>query len=327
MTAKDLQRFWITGKIEPTVSRSNGWRNMMFAFIILGIILLFVIIVRVGTRNNNASNHTVNFVDKSSFPVSGRVRYKGGTVPVKDVMFSIDGVVVTERGEVVYSDAEGNFSFNVPVGIHTVQAQKYGHTFIDDGKIIDIYGNDLNYQDKVPGIELWDDTKIKFAGKVVVGTVEEDKKLGFGLTKNNLGDNVSITLKWGGNTRLAGSPQKPLDADSTVKVAHYQLTSDIRKGTKPDTTKMVYSADGTSITIYPSKKTGEFFADVIPEKNFTVYVNVPGYLDYSNKNSGSIDFSSNVSVPQFEVYSYTDSFEVYNDKTEKKVLKTISSYR
>ena len=272
--------------------------------------------------NNNASNHTVNFVDKSSFPVSGRVRYKGGTVPVKDVMFSIDGVVVTERGEVVYSDAEGNFSFNVPVGIHTVQAQKYGHTFIDDGKIIDIYGNDLNYQDKVPGIELWDDTKIKFAGKVVGGTVEEDKKLGFGLTKNNLGDNVSVTLKWGGNTRLAGSPQKPLDADSTVKVAHYQLTSDIRKGTKPDTTKMVYSADGTSITIYPSKKTGEFFADVIPEKNFTVYVNVPGYLDYSNKNSGSIDFSSNVSVPQFEVYSYTDSFEVYNDKTEKKVLKT-----
>ena len=31
---------------------------MMFAFIILGIILLFVIIVRVGTRNNNASNQS-----------------------------------------------------------------------------------------------------------------------------------------------------------------------------------------------------------------------------------------------------------------------------
>lgn len=271
--------------------------------------------------NNNASNHTVNFVDKSSFPVSGRIRYKGGTVPVKDVMFYIDGELVTEKGNVVYSDAEGGFKINVPVGIHTVHVEKYGHTFVDDGKILDIYGNDLNYQDKVSGIELWDETKVKFTGKVVGGTVEEDKKLGFGLTKNNLGDNVSVTLKWGGNTRLAGSPQKPLAADSSLQVAHYQTTADIRKGLKPDSTKMVYSADGTSITIYPNKKTGEFFADVIPEKNFTVYVNVPGYLDYSNKNVGSIDFSSNVSVPQFEVYTYTDTTEVYNDKTKVTTLK------
>src|SRR3546814_7008256 len=50
---------------------------------------------------------TVNFVDKSSFPVSGYVYYLDGTVPVEGVQFQIDGrYAQKDNGELIQRSEE-----------------------------------------------------------------------------------------------------------------------------------------------------------------------------------------------------------------------------
>ena len=109
-----------------------------------------------------AQHHTVNFTDNSSFAVSGTIYYAGGTYPVEGVHFTIDGAIALNKsGQYIMTDADGNFTINVPVGTHEVKAVKDGHTFELDGRICNSDGSDRNYQDVVTGLKLYDNTKIK----------------------------------------------------------------------------------------------------------------------------------------------------------------------
>ena len=75
--------------------------------------------------NSQAQSHTVNFTDKSSFNISGKVMYKGGNVPVEGVSFAVDGVTVMDgKSNIVKTDAKGQFTISVPVGQHEVKADR-----------------------------------------------------------------------------------------------------------------------------------------------------------------------------------------------------------
>lgn len=75
--------------------------------------------------NANSQSHTVNFTDKSSFVVTGKVTYRGGNIPVEGVSFLIDGIVsMDSKANVITTNADGVFSINVPVGTHEVKATK-----------------------------------------------------------------------------------------------------------------------------------------------------------------------------------------------------------
>ncbi|MGN0229355.1 MAG: LamG-like jellyroll fold domain-containing protein, partial [Muribaculaceae bacterium] len=70
-----------------------------------------------------SQSHTVNFTDKSSFQVHGKVTYKGGTIPVEGVSFKVDGVTVMDgKGNISMTGADGHYTISVPVGIHEVKA-------------------------------------------------------------------------------------------------------------------------------------------------------------------------------------------------------------
>ena len=72
----------------------------------------------------------MNFTDKSSFKISGKVMYKGGNVPVEGVSFAVDGVTVMDgKSNIVKTDAHGQFTISVPVGQHEVKAVLANHTF------------------------------------------------------------------------------------------------------------------------------------------------------------------------------------------------------
>ena len=243
--------------------------------------------------NSQAQSHTVNFTDKSAFNISGKVMYKGGNVPVEGVSFAVDGVTVMDgKSNIVKTDAHGQFTISVPVGQHEVKAVLANHTFENGGKLTNSDGTDRNYQDDDNGFEIFDVTTVRYIGRVAGGTKQEAFPVGHSLSKNNLADDVRIEL--------------------TYQNDAYKMTTEARETTlnhvkgvyvsKQHQNRVAY--DGNKITIYPDAETGEFYADLIPEK-YKINVVVPGH----DKIPGSGDDLnlSNEFAKQSEVNAYVDS--------------------
>ncbi len=242
-----------------------------------------------------SQSHTVNFTDKSSFQVHGKVTYKGGTIPVEGVSFKVDGVIVADgKGNVIKTGSDGHYTISVPVGIHEVKAVLTNHVFEDDGRITDLDGNDCNYQDDRSEANIVDITTVRYIGRVAGGTTQENYALGHSLSKNNLADSIKVSLT---------HTKQGYDLSSAYRSATYEHHKNPYV-TPVKTNKVEY--DKETITITPNPETGEFFADVLPIA-YNVVVNVPGYDETSiSGNKETIDFSNSF-VEQFSVNEYTDS--------------------
>lgn len=243
--------------------------------------------------NSQAQSHTVNFTDKSSFNISGKVMYKGGNVPVEGVSFAVDGVTVMDgKSNIVKTDAHGQFTISVPVGQHEVKAVLANHTFENGGKLTNSDGTDRNYQDDDNGFEIFDVTTVRYIGRVAGGTKQEAFPVGHSLSKNNLADSVRIELTYQNEAyKMTAAPRE-------TTLNHF-------KGayvSKQHKNRVAY--DGNKITIYPDAETGEFFADLIPEK-YKINVVVPGH-DNIPGNGEDLNLS-NEFVQQNEVNEYVDS--------------------
>lgn len=243
--------------------------------------------------NSQAQSHTVNFTDKSSFNISGKVMYKGGNVPVEGVSFAVDGVTVMDgKSNIVKTDAHGQFTISVPVGQHEVKAVLANHTFENGGKLTNSDGTDRNYQDDDNGFEIFDVTTVRYIGRVAGGTKQEALPVGHSLSKNNLADSVRIELTYQNEAyKMTAAPRE-------TTLNHF-------KGayvSKQHQNRVAY--DGNKITIYPDAETGEFYADLIPEK-YKINVVVPGHDNIPG--SGEDLNLSNEFVQQSEVNEYVDS--------------------
>ncbi|WP_455586538.1 LamG-like jellyroll fold domain-containing protein [Bacteroides sp.] len=250
--------------------------------------------------NASSQSHTVNFTDKSSFLVTGKVTYKGGTIPVEGVSFLIDGVVsMDSKANIITTDANGDFSINVPVGTHEVKATKANHTFANEGKITNSDGTDRNYQDIVTGLELEDITTVRYIGRVAGGAIQEAYPLGHSLSKNNLADGVKVTLKYVNDAYILA----PKDGIGPVEVPLH----------KPSYMEGEFFSEvtckGSEVTILPDPKTGEFAVDVIPER-FKVTVEVPGHDAASIPGNGEEINLTNAFATENSIYEYIDSVSV-----------------
>lgn len=242
--------------------------------------------------NSQAQSHTVNFTDKSSFKISGKVMYKGGNVPVEGVSFAVDGVTVMDgKSNIVKTDAHGQFTISVPVGQHEVKAVLANHTFENGGKLTNSDGTDRNYQDD-NGFEIFDVTTVRYIGRVAGGTKQEAFPVGHSLSKNNLADDVRIELTYQN------------DAYQMTATKHEETLNHFKGvyAKKQYDNRVVY--EGNKITIYPNAETGEFFADLIPEK-YKINVVVPGHDNIPG--SGEDLNLSNEFAKQSEVNAYVDS--------------------
>ncbi|MCK9561260.1 MAG: T9SS type A sorting domain-containing protein [Bacteroidales bacterium] len=247
-----------------------------------------------------SQSHTVNFTDKSSFKVTGFIAYEGGTIPVEGVMFKVDGIFcMNSNGTLAMTDHTGAFEIRVPVGTHEVRAEKVNHTFVNDGKITDSNGNDRNYQDDLGPLTLFDNTTIKYIGRVAGGTQQEEYALGHSLSKNNLADSIYVEL-------LYKNPAYMVSSTPRTDTKIHALPSNKNVGKNwPKTNRVEYTE--TSIKIYPNEETGEFIADVFPEI-YTIKVHVPGH---ENIPGDGEDLNVTQSfTEQVETYEYTDSVEV-----------------
>lgn len=222
------------------------------------------------TRYVSASalvHNGVDFEDVSSFPVSGRVVYAGTNYPVEGAQFTVDGTLCSKDGEVITTNANGEYTISVPIGDHYIKVSKTGHVFNNEGRYPadpNEVGTRLIFNQEVKGLEFVDATLVNFSGKVVGGDIEGNKAVGFGLSKNNIGVtelvltptntvyNLNVLRKTtGGVLSYEVNPETV-----EVKSATDTIASQAWRGAG--------SADAKKIIIRTDSKTGEFSAMVPP---------------------------------------------------------------
>lgn len=114
-------------------------------------------------------------------------------IPVPDAYVSIDNQPAIDANNVpIQTDINGRFTIEVPIGKHAISISKSGHTFDLEGrypartrKIVNkdtTYTNTYQdfFEDRDEPITFIDTTKVYVIGRVVGGTKEADKTLGFG---------------------------------------------------------------------------------------------------------------------------------------------------
>lgn len=222
------------------------------------------------TRYVSASalvHNGVDFEDVSSFPVSGRVVYAGTNYPVEGAQFTVDGTLCSKDGEVITTNANGEYTISVPIGDHYIKVSKTGHVFNNEGRYPadpNEVGTRLTFNQEVKGLEFVDATLVNFSGKVVGGDIEGNKAVGFGLSKNNIGVtelvltptntvyNLNMLRKTtGGVVSYEVNPETV-----EVKSATDTIASHAWRGAG--------SVDAKKIIIRTDSKTGEFSALVPP---------------------------------------------------------------
>ncbi len=134
--------------------------------------------------DGSAVHSQQNFIDESSFTVSGFVFYDNTTCPAEGINLKIDGAYVMVGGTKVATDQNGAFDIQVPIGNHVVTVEKEGHVF-SAGRFptTGVY----DFQKTEAGIQFKDNTLIKVVGRAVGGAIEAAKKPGLGLSVNNIG--------------------------------------------------------------------------------------------------------------------------------------------
>lgn len=132
----------------------------------------------------------VDFTDVSSFPVSGTVFYEGTDYPVEGCTFYVDGTICSRDGELIQSAEDGTFTISVPIGDHFIQVKKDGHVFASSGRYPadpNGAGVKITFDREIKNMEFIDQTLVNFTGRVVGGSIEGEKPVGFGASQNNIG--------------------------------------------------------------------------------------------------------------------------------------------
>ncbi len=233
--------------------------------------------------DGNSTINNVDFKDISSFKVTGSVRYSNtADFGVEGVSILIDGnPAIQQGGGLVTTDVNGQFEAQVPIGKHTFQLSKQGHTFEQDGfrlnpTVIDNNPKLFDYQEPVSGLVFWDTTLVKVAGRVAGGPIESGKPLGFGLSNDNIG-NATIVL----------TTQKGRDLTSTARATQsYNLKEDTDIASMEVNTTLTYNlVNPKDVRINPNTETGEYISYLLPEKYVIKSASAGDY------NATSADFS------------------------------------
>ena len=242
-------------------------------------------------------HNSTDFIDVSAFDVSGIVTYEGGNYPVEGCSFEVDDqILTTSGGQVITSGSDGTFTISVPIGYHKVRIVKQGHTFAQDGLLRDLNGN-LNYNAPVNDVKFFDQTRVKLIGRIVGGKTENDKVLGFGESRNNIGVETLELNTTRMQYDFVGSANIYSDT-----VSHNQ--GQWQKSSSITDDQSIVDYTQKKITINVSPVTGEFAAMVYPEPYNIGEIRVPGANSTSlliyDKNE-MIDLSNTVVIDSLQL--------------------------
>lgn len=195
---------------------------------------------------------TYDIVNKNK--ITSLKRY--AVIPVPDAYVSIDNVQAIDANNVpIQTDINGRFTIEVPIGKHAISVSKSGHTFDLEGRYpartndvvngITVMTNTYQdfFEDRDEPITFIDSTKVIVVGRVVGGTKEAEKTLGFGFdgTKtyaykdaggidrsiiytslNNIGK-ARITLGYLPAGATSVTPQYRTSFETNIQTGEYQV--------------------------------------------------------------------------------------------------------
>ena len=103
-------------------------------------------------------------------------------IPVSGAHIYIDGTIVLDENNLpVTSDDQGNFDISVPIGNHFIRVEKNGHSFTYNGRFPAESGDFYEFfEDAQEQVVFIDETRVTVVGRVVGGSVESQKAIGFG---------------------------------------------------------------------------------------------------------------------------------------------------
>ena len=260
------------------------------------------------------------FTCKDEYRITGRVLYENSTVPVRDVAFKVyygtgdTGYTLKDAaGENIVTNQSGNFDFYVPKANIRIQAYKEGHTMKGEGYIKN-QNDEIQFMPSrdLAGLQIADQTKVRLIGRLCGGDTEGDKQVGFGLSKNNLGDDLTIVLQ--------------LEGDNTSQIVYHDdnpdnTTDKYTAALGTDTTS--YTFEKKRIVIHPSTETGEFAVDLFPVKYKVTQLSAKGYSTLYGEGEGMqvVDLSTDsvMEVKRLEVQGVQEVQEVTYNAIYKKV--------
>lgn len=249
------------------------------------------------------------FTSNNDKTIKGRVLYDKSTVPVRDAYFELNGSPLHDsNGRQVFTDQSGNFTITLPnAKVDSLKVMKEGHTFKSGGYICDKDGNRSYQPADLNGLTIFDMTKVRLVGRITGGNRQGDKPLGFALSKNNLGDDLSMILQLeGDNTaQIVYMDAYPDSTEIDVNVHHPYQTLEQQIAEVTDSTKVSYQRK--RIVVKPSAVTGEFFVDLFPTKYKVTQLCAEGYDNLYSVNEGFdiLDLSDAV-VPHDSIYHDAD---------------------
>jgi hypothetical protein len=151
------------------------------------------------------------------------------------------------EGNQIYTDENGAFSIEVPIGRHQISVQKEGHTFVNevwnssnhteiildentaDAEVRKVY----NFTQNLSNLTFYDNTVRTLVGRVCGGTVQANKTYGNEASINNIGQ-AEFTLKNVG-TEVHSIEVFTDEATGEYSVnllpLQYQIKSDVNSGT------------------------------------------------------------------------------------------------
>lgn len=209
-----------------------------------------------------ATHNSIDFTDKSSFEVSGKVTFENTDYPVKGCQFYVDGQICANEGSPIESDAEGNYTIQVPIGEHAITVKKDGHTFVNEGRYpADPSGTGVKAKFDAPrnNLSFYDNTTVLVVGRVAGGADEAAKAHGFELGKATIGQ-ARIVLTPPEDTynlNLSTTEGRTFACPDSI-VCHSMATTGVAEGNKAH-----------SVTITTDATTGEF-AVALPPVDFEI---------------------------------------------------------
>ena len=206
----------------------------------------------------------------NSHRFSGFVMYDGTSIPVKGAHFKVDDHNIYDAsGKLVETDFDGSFSFRVLDGQDSIQVWMDQHSFTEDGYYLDKNKNMAVITKDEADIYFYDATKVKLIGRVVGGNDQGCKPLDNNLSKNNLGNNLTMVMT--------------LEGDNTSWLVYDNLNTDLKTreltfphagGNGHQTTAVV---ERKRMTVKPDSVTGEYTLMLPPVRWKVQQVYCEGY--------------------------------------------------
>ena len=257
--------------------------------------------INISSERCEATN--IDFENTECVRVTGRVLYHNTTIPVYGAHFKLNGKLVHYAGDVLSTDHEGKFQMRVPKGPITLQVVMDGHSFLGDG-FLRINGKDtITLEDAQDGVRFWDMTTVRLVGRIVGGNDQGKKPLGFGLSTNNLGDNLKMAMELEGDniSYMIRYPSDPTITERDTTFIHYVQNTDGQDSIGITAVNITQKR----LTINPDPNTGEFEVDLWPVRYKIVLLTAQGYATLYGPGQGmeTLDLTTAVTNLTEDVYN------------------------